>query len=407
MKIFKCRICNSKQLSKLFSLGNMSFTGKFPKSAKINVPKDDLNLALCKNCKLVQLDRSFNPKYLYSKDYGYRTGINKTMKMHVKNVVNEALTLVKPIKKDYVLDVASNDATLLNFYNKKFTTVGVDPLVKKHKKFYNKVNYKLSNFFSYDLLKKNKLNKKYKIITVLSMFYDLQDPKNFIKDIFKVLHKDGVFILEHADLLSIIKNCLFDTICHEHLEYYSSKIIIKLMKVNNLRVFDIKPNLTNGGSMRYFICHINSKYKDNKKIILSILNDEKKYKLESIETYYKFFKKINSIKKKLNQLLISIKKKNHLIHGYGASTKGNVLLQYFKISNKLIDRIADRNPQKENFYTPGTKIKIISESLSRKMKPKYYLVLPWHFKNEILKRENKIRKRGTKFIFPLPKLCTL
>ena len=326
------------------------------------------------------------------------------MTMHVKNVVNEALKLVKPIKNDYVLDIASNDATLLNFYNKKFKTVGVDPLVEKHKKFYNKVNYKLSNFFSYNLLKKNKLNKKFKIITVLSMFYDLENPNAFIKDIFKILHKDGVFILEHADLLSIIKNCLFDTICHEHLEYYSSKIIIKLMKDNNLRVFDIKPNLTNGGSMRYFICHVNSKYKDNNKIILSILNDEKKYKLEHVRTYYKFFKKINLIKKKLNHLLVSINKKNHLIHGYGASTKGNVLLQYFKISNKLISHIADRNPQKENFYTPGTKIKIISENLSRKMKPKYYLVLPWHFKNEILKRENKIRKNGTKFIFPLPKL---
>ena len=274
MKIFKCRICNSKQLSKLFSLGNMSFTGKFPKSAKTNVPKDDLNLAICKNCKLVQLDRSFNPKYLYSKDYGYRTGINKTMTMHVKSVVNAALTLVKPIEKDYVLDVASNDATLLNFYNKKFTTVGVDPLVKKHKKFYNKVNYKLSNFFSYDLLKKNKLNKKYKIITVLSMFYDLQDPKNFIKDIFKVLHKDGVFILEHADLLSIIKNYLFNdknkiyfVFINETLKapfnIYIKQNNINIHYLNNNIVFDFKQIVIDNYPLIQinsdYICYIKSK----------------------------------------------------------------------------------------------------------------------------------------------------
>jgi len=407
MKIKKCRICDSKKFYNLFSLGNLSFTGKFTKSIKSNVPKDYLDLVMCKKCKLVQLDRSFSPNYLYSDDYGYRTGINKTMTKHVGAVVKEAIKLVKPLQYDFVLDIASNDATLLNFYNKKLNTVGVDPLIEKHKKFYNKINYKLSNFFSYNLLKKNKLNKKYKVITALSMFYDLKNPHSFVNDIVKILHKDGVFILEHADLLSIIKNCLFDTICHEHLEYYSSKIIINLMKKNKLRVFNIKPNKTNGGSMRYFICHDNSKFKNNQKNITSILNQEKKYKLNLVKTYYKFFKRINLMKKKLNTLLKTIRNKNLSIHGYGGSTKGNVLLQYFGLTNKLIHYIADRNPQKFNSYTPGTKIKIISENSSRKMKPNYYLVLPWHFKNEILKRENKIRKKGTKFIFPLPELKIL
>ena len=148
------------------------------------------------------------------------------MTKHVGAVSKEAVKIAKPLKNDFVLDIASNDATLLNFYNKKLITVGVDPLIRKHKKFYNKINYKLSDFFSFNLLKKNKLNKKFKIITALSMFYDLKNPDTFIKDIVKILHKNGVFILEHADLLSIIKNCLFDTICHEHLEYYLSLIHI-------------------------------------------------------------------------------------------------------------------------------------------------------------------------------------
>ena len=407
MKIKKCRLCDSKKLSNLFSLGNLSFTGKFPKSNKSNVPRDYLDLVMCKKCKLVQLDRGFNPNYLYSSDYGYRTGINKTMTKHVELVANEAVKLAKPSKNDFVLDIASNDATLLNFYNKQLNTVGVDPLIKKHKKFYSKINYKLSDFFSYNLLEKNNLDKKYKIITALSMFYDLNNPHSFVKDVAKILHKDGIFILEHADLLSIIKNCLFDTICHEHLEYYSTKIIINLMKINKLRVFNIKPNPTNGGSMRYFICHNNSKYKNNQKILSSILNQEKKYKLETVKTYLNFFKKINLVKKKLKNLLKNIIDKNYSIHGYGASTKGNVLLQYFGLDKRLIDCIADKNPQKFNSYTPGTKIPIVSEEFSRKIKPNYYLVLPWHFKDEILKREIKIRKKGTKFIFPLPVLKIL
>jgi len=407
MKIKKCRICASKKFDVLFSLGNLNFTGKFTKSIKANIPKDYLGLVMCKKCKLVQLDRSFNPKYLYSNDYGYRTGINETMIKHVKTVSEEAVKLVKPLKNDFVLDIASNDATLLNFYNKKLKTVGVDPLVQKHKKFYSKIDYKLSDFFSYNLLKKNKLNKKYKIITALSMFYDLKNPHSFVRGIVKILHKEGIFVLEHADLLSIIKNCCFDTICHEHLEYYSSNIIINLMKLNKLRVFDIKPNSINGGSMRYFICHNDSKYMNNQKIIFSILNQEKKLKLDSIKTYYNFFKKINKVKIKLRDLLKAITNKKLTIHGYGASTKGNVLLQYFGLTNKFIPYIADRNPQKFNTFTPGTKIKIISENFSRKMNPDYYLVLPWHFKDEILKRETKIRKKGTKFIFPLPDLKIL
>jgi 2-polyprenyl-3-methyl-5-hydroxy-6-metoxy-1,4-benzoquinol methylase len=407
MKIKKCRSCQSQNLQFLFSLGRMSFTGKFSAKYNKSIPKDMLSLVICKKCKLVQLDRNFNPKFLYSEDYGYRTGINKTMTNHVKSIVREAINKVKPKNKDYILDIASNDGTLLNFYDKKFNTVGIDPLVNKYRKNYKKINKKISDFFSYGVLKKNKIDKKFKIITALSMFYDLKNPNLFLKDLKKVLHKDGIFFLEHADLLSIIKNCLFDTICHEHLEYYSTKVIIDLMKKNNLRVFDIKQNKINGGSLRYLICHDEARYKENKNKISLILKEEKKINLENKKTFTDFFNKINFVKKNTNKLILSILNNGKTIHGYGASTKGNVLLQYFNINNKLIPFIADRNNKKFNFFTPGTKIKIVSEKLSRKMKPDYYLVLPWHFKEEIIKRESKIIKQGTKFIFPLPKLTVL
>tara|TARA_B100000989_G_scaffold277021_1_gene237672 strand:- start:2916 stop:4139 length:1224 start_codon:yes stop_codon:yes gene_type:complete len=407
MKIKKCRACNGKRLDSLFSLGKMCFTGKFSSTYKQSIKSDLLTLVICKKCKLVQLDRNFNPKYLYSKDYGYRTGINKTMTNHVKKVVYEAVSIVKPKKNDYILDIASNDGTLLKFYNESFNRVGIDPLVNKYKKYYKKIHNKISDFFSYKALKKNKINKKFKIITALSMFYDLKNPNLFLKDLSKVLHTEGVFILEQADLLSIIRNCLFDTICHEHLEYYSTRVIINLMKINSLRVFDIKQNDINGGSLRYLICHKKAKYKENKKKITSVLKEENKINLESKKTFSLFFKRINKVKKETNKLISLLLKKGKSIHGYGASTKGNVLLQYFGISNKEIPFIAERNSQKFNQFTPGTKIKIISEYLSRKKKPDYYLVLPWHFKKEILKRESKMRKYGTKFIFPLPKLKVL
>ena len=177
-----------------------------------------------------------------------------------------------------------------------------------------------------------------------------------------------------------------------------------MVSKNNLRVFDLKKNDINGGSTQYLICKKNSNFPTNSKVIKKILNEEKKMKLESKKTYLDFFKEIKSIKFKTIKLLKKIIENKETIHGYGASTKGNVLLQYFNINKKYINFIADRNPSKFNHFTPGTKIKIISEKESRKLLPNYYFVLPWHFKNEILKREKSIRKKGCKIIFPLPKL---
>ena len=404
MKIKKCKNCYSSRLSNLFSLGNLNFTGKFPKSKSTNISKAHLGLVMCKKCTLVQLNRSFNLKYLYGPDYGYKTGINKTMRDHMSDI---RLMLSKKSKLkagDYVLDIASNDATLLNFYSKNIVKVGVDPLVNKYISFYKKINYKISDFFSADKILEKKIYKKFKIITALSVFYDAENPNKFLKDVKKILHNDGIFMLEQADLLSIIKLKMFDTICHEHLYYYSTKVIINMIESNNLRVFDLKRNNINGGSVQYLICKKDSKYKTNHKIIQKVLNEEKKLKLDKQNTYFAFIKEINNVRSKLRGILNSLIYKKKTIHGYGASTKGNVLLQYFGLNQKYIKYIADRNPKKFNHYTPGTKIKIISEKKSRKLSPDYYLVLPWHFKKEILQRETKIRKKGCKFIFPLPNL---
>tara|TARA_E500000178_G_C17016367_1_gene753175 strand:+ start:316 stop:1533 length:1218 start_codon:yes stop_codon:yes gene_type:complete len=402
MRISSCRICKKKNLKKLFSLGNLCFTGKFP-SANQKIKKKPITLVLCKNCGLVQLGHNFDLKYLYGPDYGYRTGINKTMLNHVKAVVKKLSTKTKLKKSDSVLDIASNDASLLNFYGKNILTFGIDPILNKYKNNYKKINYKINDFFSAKKIRKI-TNTNFKIITALSVFYDAKDPNKFIQDVKKILSAEGIFVLEFADLVSILKFKMFDTICHEHLEYYSSSVIIELCKNHSLKVFDIIQNNINGGSKQYFISHQNAKYKTNAIKINKILKEERGLKLNSIYTYKKF---IRSIDKSKHQLLEKIRLFNRMgkkIHCYGASTKGNVLLQYYGIDNKLIEYAAERNKLKYNFYTPGSRIKIISEKVSRSLRPDYYLVLPWHFKNEILLRENNIRKKGVKFIFPLPNL---
>ena len=403
MKIKNCRNCKNTELFDLFSLGKISFTGRFPNTIRQNVPKAYLNVLMCKKCKLVQLDRNFDLNYLYGKSYGYRTGINKTMTDHVKKIVRKCSALVKLKSKQYVLDIGSNDATLLNFYANDIIKVGVDPLVNKYKKFYKKINYKISNFFKIKDIEKIKIKKKFKIISALSVFYDLRDPNKFIKEIKKILDDKGVFVLEHVDLYYIIKNNIFDTICHEHLVFYSTKIIIEMMKNNGLKVFNHEYNEINGGSSRYYICHSKTNFKVSKNI-KKVLLRENLQGIELKKTYKLFFTKILNEKIKLIKLIKKIKNEKQDIHGYGASTKGNVLLQFYNINNKVVNYIADRNPLKWNSFTPGTRIKIISESQSRKIKPHFYLVLPWHFKNEILIREKNIRKKGTKFIFPLPKV---
>ncbi len=402
MRINQCRICKSKNLKTLFSLGNLHFTGKFS-SLRQKIKKKPITLKICKNCELVQLAHNYDLKYLYGPDYGYRTGINKTMLNHVKKVTELLSKKTVLRKNDLVLDIASNDGSLLNYYHKNIIKFGIDPILNKYKKNYKNIKYSIPNFFSANKIK-SKTKKKFKIITALSVFYDAEDPNKFLSDVKDLLLPNGVFLVEFADLASILKFKMFDTICHEHIEYYSSKVIINLANNNGLRVFDIKENKINGGSKQYFICHKDSNIKSKNFIIDKTLKKESKLKLNKVKTFKNFFTNINKLKIGLNDKIKQIRNKKQNIHCYGASTKGNVLLQYFKIDNKKISYAAERNSNKYGLFTPGSKIKIISEKTSRSLKPDYYLVLPWHFKDEILKREKKMLSEGVKFIFPLPYL---
>jgi hypothetical protein len=305
---------------------------------------------------------------------------------------------------DLIIDIGSNDGTFLNFFLNFKNLIGIDPTIKKFSRYYKNNIKKLPHFFSYEILKKNYIFKKAKLITSISMFYDLEDPIKFVLDIKKSLDKDGVWHFEQSYMPSMIKEYSYDTICHEHLEYYSLTMICKILKKCNLRVLDVQLNEINGGSFSVTASHENSRYKSNSRIIKKLINEEKILGFDKIEVYKKFNNKIKKHKKNLFQLLYNLKNKNKKIFGYGASTKGNVILQYCGIDSKLIKNIYEVNEDKFNKYTPGTKIKILSDKKISKKNCDFLLVLPWHFKDFILKKEKKIIKQGIKFIFPLPRI---
>jgi len=402
-KIKKCRSCNSNKLQKLFSLGNQSFTGIFPKNKNQKVPRGKLILVICSRCKLVQLSENFNLKKMYGNNYGYRTGLNLSMVNHIKHKINFLKKKFKIVKDDIVIDIGANDGTLLSFLDsKKNKLIAVDPTIKKFNKFYKKNIIKVPNFFSFRSVEKYLKNKKVKLITSVAMFYDLPDPVSFARQIYKTLADEGVWHFEQSYSGYMLKNLSYDTICHEHLEYYSLYSIKKILDSANLKIIDVSFNNINGGSFALTVAKASSKYLENKKIY-KILRDEKNKKINTAYIYKQFYKRISKEKKKMINFFKKIKHQRKIVIGYGASTKGNVLLQYCNINTKNIKYICDVNKDKDGCYTPGTKIKIISEKKAKQLKPDYFFVLPWHFRNFILNKEKKIIRSGIKFIFPLPK----
>jgi|TARA_B100001964_G_C14248712_1_gene608791 hypothetical protein len=383
--------------------GPISLSSAFPyKNLKYNeiIP---MIFGICKNCRSAQLLHNYDLKTLYNDEYGYRSGINQSMINHLAGITKDIKKIIKFKKGDYVLDIASNDATLLKSYkSSKINYVGIDPTINKYKEYYPK-NYKTkSALFSkkkyFDLSAKQKA----KIITSIAMFYDVQNPNKFVSDIRDILRKDGIWVMEMYFLPILLKYNAYDSICHEHITYFSSKQINYLCKKNNLKIFKISLNSMNCGSVRYFICHNSARFKINYNSINQCRKLEKI--LDNDKCFYDFKKRVKLLSKKLNLIIKNLNKKKKIIHIYGASTKGNISIQYLKLTVKDIGFAADRNPLKWNRKMPGSNIPIISEESSRAKNPDFYLVLPWHFKKGFVEREEKFLKRGGKLIFPLPKI---
>lgn len=406
MKIEYCRSCKSKKLEKAFDLGKQSLTGVFPDYKKQVVTKGHLSLVLCKNCSLLQLGHSFDANEMYGENYGYMSSLNKSMFEHLKNKVSKLKKLINLQSQDVIIDIGSNDGTFLSFFEKQYKLIGVDPTIKKFHSFYRKDIIKIPEFFSSDIwdtyLSKILKNKKAKLITSISMFYDLPDPIKFVQDVYDSLDKDGIWHLEQSYMPAMIRNISYDTICHEHLEYYSLKSIKFILDSVGFKIIDLEFNDINGGSFALTVAKKTSRHTENNKTVQWLLEKEDVLNYNNINKHKGFYKECLKQRVLLIDLLKNLKDMKKKVFGYGASTKGNVILQFCNIDQKLIPYIGEVNKYKFNKYTPGSNIKIISETKLKKMKPDYLLVLPWHFKDFILKKEKKFLNEGGKLIFPLP-----
>ena len=400
-----CRCCNKKSFKSFFNFGKMNLSTEFPVINSRKGKKIPMNVRICNNCKLVQLQHNYDLNQLYNEDYGYKSGVNLTMNQHLESITKDVEKIVKFKKRDIVLDIASNDGTLLKKYkNKNLVRFGIDPTINKFKSSYPNTYLKHSGFFNKNVFKKKTRGLKAKVITSVAVFYDLPKPNIFAENVSKILEDDGIWVLEQSYFISLFKNNAYDSLCHEHLTYFIFFQLEIILKKYNLKVFNITLNSMNGGSIRFFISHKKSNYKINYNNIDKIKKIEKIFLKKVDNNLINFTSNIKKSRDNLKKLIRKTISQNKKIHLYGASTKGNIILQFCDIRNNVISYAADRNRDKWNRVTPGSHIPIISEENSRKMKPDYYLVMPWHFKKEILKREKEFLKQGGKLIFPLPKL---
>lgn len=405
-----CRVCGSSSLKKVVDLGPQYLQGSFIKPGKEmpSTRKIPCTLVRCNPevdehaCGLLQMEHSVPPEILYAA-YWYRSGTNNTMRNHLKGIVDSVTPIINN-KKAVVLDIGCNDGTLLSYYPETYKKFGVDP---------SDVAQEVKNAtVVQDIFPSEKLNAaldgaKVDVVTSIAMFYDLEDPVLFVKSIKSVLSEKGVWIVEMSYMPAMLELDSYDTICHEHLEYYSFALLEKICAMAGMKIFKILFNDINGGSIRCYVTHSeNTDYgtADDYKLISATRQKEFDMELDTDKPYQAFNERINKLKSELYGLLLTYKKEGKRIHIYGASTKGNTILQWCGIDNSQIDYAAERNPDKYGAYTLGSNIPIISEEESRAMNPDYYLVLPWHFKEEFLEREKETLEKGIGLIFPLPKI---
>lgn len=403
-EINKCRISGSSNLIPVLSLGEQYLTGVFPKSKDEQVTKGPLDLVWCPDSGLLQMKQSYSLEEMYGDNYGYRSGLNASMVSHLTHKINTLERLYNISNNDLVIDIGSNDATSLKAYKTPCRKVGIDPTGEKFREYYTDDIELIPDFFSADKFLSVFPNKRAKIITSIAMFYDLEDPVKFVEDIYTSLEADGVWHFEQSYMPSMLRSNSYDTICHEHLEFYSFKVIKNLLEGCNMRVIDVQMNSVNGGSFAVTACKIDARYRSNHPIVNWMLRQEDDLGLDTPKPYRDFEERVYKHRKNLVELIEALISDGKKIIGYGASTKGNVLLQFCGLTSDHITCIAEVNEQKFGSYTPGTLIPIVSEEEARAMKPDYFFALPWHFKHSILHREQEFLKQGGKFIFPLPEI---
>jgi SAM-dependent methyltransferase len=396
----------------VIDLGEQYLQGSFVKEGKELPPmrKIPCELVRCnpvedeKACGLLQMKHSVPPQILYAA-YWYRSGTNNTMRNHLRGIAERAMSLWDNSSAT-VLDIGCNDGTLLKNYPARFTKYGVDPSDVAQEVRGENLTV-VQDVFPSMRLAETLGGKKLDIVTSIAMFYDLENPVEFCRQIKQVLSPEGIWIFEMSYMPEMLKLNSYDTICHEHLEYYSLAVLEKILQRAGMRIFEVSFNEINGGSIRCYATHAESSRfggAENQELINQVRHQEFDLELDTDKPYADFQCRIEVERDKLRSLLLDLKAQGKRIHIYGASTKGNTILQFCRLDHQVIDCAAERNPDKYGARTLGTNIPIVSEADSRAMSPDYYLVLPWHFKSEFVEREREMLDKGVGFIFPLPEI---
>ena len=407
--ISACRICGNATLEEVVSLGDQAFTGLFPRTATEPVPYGPLDLVKCSQehggCGLVQLRHSFDPAQMYGATYGYRSGLNASMVRHLHRRVADARRRVPLAAGDVVLDIGSNDCTTLRAYGDEgYRLIGIDPSADKFRRFYPAWIEPVADFFSAETYRSRMGNARAKIITSIAMFYDLEDPTDFMRQIRDVLADDGIWVFEQSYLPLMIERNAYDTICHEHVSYYALRQIEWMAERAGLKVVDVELNDVNGGSFCITAAKAESRIPVNQWLVDAVAEREERLGYAGRAVYERFRERVFAHRRELREFVADAQAAGRRVCGYGASTKGNVLLQFCGFTPADIALVAEVNEDKFGCVTPHTRIPIASEADVRRTAPDYLLVLPWHFRDNIVERERAWLEAGGQFVFPLPQL---
>lgn len=404
-EIQQCRVAGTEHLVSVVNLGMQALTGVFPKSAAEAVGQGPLELVWSPDSGLLQLRHSFQPSEMYGENYGYRSGLNQSMVDHLANKVHQLERLVSPRPGDTVLDIGSNDATLLKAYTVQgLHRIGIDPTGSKFADHYPPDIKLVADFFSAQAFR-SVSSRPARVITSIAMFYDLEQPIDFARQVASVLADDGIWHFEQSYMPSMLRLNSYDTICHEHLEYYSLAVVNRILAAAGLKLFDVTMNNVNGGSFAVTAGKPhNRSLRPNSAVIEWMLGQEERMGLNTPKPFRDFEERVFRHREDLGRLIRGLKADGKKVLGYGASTKGNVVLQFCGLGPAEIPAIAEVNADKFGRVTPGSHIPIVSEQEAKAMRPDYFLVLPWHFKDGIMRREKDYLAAGGKFIFPFPEI---
>jgi len=382
-----CRLCGSLELKSILSLGNL-YVSNFIKEKSDQDIQAPLELVLCQNleCRLLQLKHTAPQELMYSRHYWYRSSISPVIKADLKEIAEETIKMAEMKDGDIFLDIGANDGTLFDYVPKKFIRVGCEPADNLQDELVERSDHVIHDFWSEETYKKLNLPKA-KVVTAIGMFYDMENPNQFIRDAEKVMTDDGLFIAQLMTLKPMILKNDVGNICHEHLEYYSYPSLVYLFERNGLEIFKVEENNINGGSYRLFA----RKLKNG-----SIDYPEPDFDYED------FARRLEDNKKKCVDFIKAEISKGKKVYGYGASTKGNTILQYYGLESSLVTAIADKSEEKWGKYTVGTMIPIISEDEARRVKPDYFMILPYAFVDTFIEREKDWLNQGGKFIISIP-----